>query len=626
MEKTVIFLLTENDLTTNTLNEIKKYSNPVVIPLTFKTINLLNSFKINFLLDENFLSASDYEYIDTSTYEIARKWWTQKEIQSFLDYRGIDVGLIPESELISSLLKFIHRIILIEKIFLKFEPDIVYFSNSQKSISKIPELFQKKYNFSIQYINSISLEKNFRFDNYVIGYDLFGKTKEFEISRKNFFRIKKYYQKFWDILYNLSSLTKTQQTDKNILLFDFNLVTHKSIVESFSKSEFGLLFFNSRRPLIWNKLSLSISKKFNFRKLSIPDTFHKIHPASKTIMTNLQKFDVKNDYLQNFFTINNTSFWDIYKNDFFDFCSNRFSEILFFIDSFHNLLDKENIKLLLTLDDSQPLERTSILICKQRKIPTVFSLTTNLNIFHDGERNWKIFMINKIFADKFTISGNLSKQICLDHKVELEKLIVTGNPRYDELFNHKSQLSDNTILLCLSGLPGVAWSTFLSLSFILSYEKFIKAIFTSLSKTNQKVIIKIHPSTDTSIIDVNHLVSKFLPDAKIYKNANTFELISKCDVIISPPSSVINESLILDKPVLMVKYLKNDSGIPYEKYDSLLSVESINDIDNKINQILFDTETREKLSLGRKKYLEYAFSYQGNASNKLIQLIRKLVD
>ena len=174
-------------------------------------------------------------------------------------------------------------------------------------------------------------------------------------------------------------------------------------------------------------------------------------------------------------------------------------------------------------------------------------------------------------------------------------------------------------MLCLSGLPGVAWSTFLSLSFILSYEKFIKAIFTSLSKTNQKVIIKIHPSTDTSIIDVNHLVSKFLPDAKIYKNANTFELISKCDVM-------INESLILDKPVLMVKYLKNDSGIPYEKYDSLLSVESINDIDNKINQILFDTETREKLSLGRKKYLEYAFSYQGNASNKLIQLIRKLVD
>ena len=46
----------------------------------------------------------------------------------------------------------------------------------------------------------------------------------------------------------------------------------------------------------------------------------------------------------------------------------------------------------------------------------------------------------------------------------------------------------------------------------------------------------------------------------------------------------------------------------------------------KINQILFDHETREKLSLGRKKYLEYTFTHQGNASNELIQLIRKLIN
>jgi len=626
MNDTIIFLLTENDLTTNTVDEIKKYQNPIVIPLTFKTISVLNSLKIKFLFDENFISPTEHEYIDTLTYEIARKWWAKKDLQSLLEYRGINIALLHENELTSSLLKFIYRICLIEKIFLKFKPDIVYFSNSQKSISRIPELFQKEYDFSIKYINSISLEKNFRFDNYVIGYDFFGKTKEFEISRKNFFRIKKYYQKFWDFLYNLSSFHKRQKTDKDILLFDFNLITHKSIVESLSNSKFDLLFFNSRRPLIWNTLSLSISKKFNFRKLSIEDNFHKTHSNSKNIINDLQKFDEKTNHFSDFFTINNISFWNIYKNDFLDFCSNRFSEILFFIDSFNNLLDKENIKLLLTLDDSQPLERTAILICKQRKIPTVFSLTTNLNIFNDGKRNWKIFPINKIFADKFTISGNLSKQICLDHEVELEKLVVTGNPRYDGIFNQKLSKPNDTILLCLSGLPGVAWSTFLSISFISTYEKFIKSIFISLSKTNRKVIIKIHPSTDTSVIDVNSLVSKFLPDAKIYKNANIFELISKCDVVISPPSSVINESLILDKPVLMLKYLKNDFGIPYEKYGALLSTELTDDIDSKINQILFDHETREKLSFGRKKYLESAFAHQGNASNKIIQLIEKLVD
>ncbi len=144
MNHNVIFLLTENDVTRNTINEIKKYQNPIVIPLTFKTIDVLNSFQIKFLLNEDFLSPIDHEGIDTSSYKIAQKWWHNKDLQNILAYKGINIALLPESELISSLLQFIHRICLIDKIFLRFKPDAVYFSNSQKSISRIPELFQKK--------------------------------------------------------------------------------------------------------------------------------------------------------------------------------------------------------------------------------------------------------------------------------------------------------------------------------------------------------------------------------------------------------------------------------------------------------------------------------------------------
>jgi len=624
MGNIVLFFLTENDITENTINEIKKYSEPIIFPLTFKTIKILEANKIRFSLDENLLSPSDYELIDSLTYEIAKTWWKEKDYRSIFEYRGINLAILPETELISSLLKFTHRIYLIKKILSKFKPDLVYFSDSQKSISRIPELFQKEYGFLIKHVNSISLEKNFRFDDYNVGIDFLGKTKEFKISRKNFFRIKKYYQLFWNLIYKLSTFQEDQKNDKKIILFDFNLITHKSILEYLSNSEFGLLLYNSRRPLIWNKLSLNISKKLNFKKLTVKDNFDEIHPNLKNIMNSFKELEKKNDFLSKTFSINNISFWSIYKNDFLEFCTNRFSEILFFIDSFNSILDKENIELLLTLDDSQSIERTAILICKQRKIPTIFSLTTNLNIFNDGKRTWKIFMIDKIFADKFAISGNLSKKICIDHNVDLDKLVVTGNPRYDGIFNQKFFPDNKSILLCLSGLPGVVWSTFLSISFILNYEKFIKSVLIALSKINREVIIKIHPSTDTTIIDINKLVSEFLPKAKIYKNADVFELITKSDVVISPPSSVINESLILNKPVLMLKYVENDSGIPYEKFNAILSTE-FHDVELKINKILFDNETRENLSIGRKKFLDYAFEYQGNASLQITNLIRKII-
>ena len=49
------------------------------------------------------------------------------------------------------------------------------------------------------------------------------------------------------------------------------------------------------------------------------------------------------------------------------------------------------------------------------------------------------------------------------------------------------------------------------------------------------------------------IVKELLPNANIVKNANTYELIANSDVVITPPSSIITESLILNKPVFLFK-------------------------------------------------------------------------
>jgi CDP-glycerol glycerophosphotransferase (TagB/SpsB family) len=212
----------------------------------------------------------------------------------------------------------------------------------------------------------------------------------------------------------------------------------------------------------------------------------------------------------------------------------------------------------------------------------------------------------------------------LNHKIDSKKIVITGNPRYDELFNRKIISNNKNVLITLSGIASTAWSTFFSIPLILKYEKMFREVLLSLGKYEKNVTIKLHPTQD-AIIDVQGIVNESLPNAQIFKNANTYDLISQSDVIISPPSSVITEALILDKPVFLFKILSNDSGIPYEKYNSVLATESINEIDGKIKQILFDSEIRNELKKGRKKFLEYALEYQGNSSQQIFKLIKNMM-
>jgi CDP-glycerol glycerophosphotransferase (TagB/SpsB family) len=121
------------------------------------------------------------------------------------------------------------------------------------------------------------------------------------------------------------------------------------------------------------------------------------------------------------------------------------------------------------------------------------------------------------------------------------------------------------------------------------------------------------------------MVDELLPHAQIFKNANTYDLIAQSDIVISPSSSVITEALILDKPVFLFKFLENDSGIPYEKYNAVVATEDENKIDDKIKKILFDKKIRDNLKIGRKNFLEHTLEYQGISSQKIIQLIKNMI-
>ena len=162
---------------------------------------------------------------------------------------------------------------------------------------------------------------------------------------------------------------------------------------------------------------------------------------------------------------------------------------------------------------------------------------------------------------------------------------------------------------------------------ILNYEKLLKNVLVEVKKFNKKVIIKRHPTQGPNeIIKMQEMFSKNLPDALILKDANTIELISKAKIIISMPSTVVEESIILDKPIILLPYLNNDNGVPYVSSGAVMTIGKSDDIYQIIQKCLYDKQTKEKLKQGRRKFLEKCFSHQNSSSKKHLEIMEKLLN
>jgi len=232
--------------------------------------------------------------------------------------------------------------------------------------------------------------------------------------------------------------------------------------------------------------------------------------------------------------------------------------------------------------------------------------------------------LTQLIADKFFIYGEYSKKNSIFNKITKEQLVISGCGRYDILFNDIEKTEKKYILLMSSRMPKNGFSYFLSNNVALEWEKMVTSVFAALKEVNEDVIIKRHP-TAIEDIDSQVLAKKFLPDVKIYKNKNTYNLLAKAKLVISPLSSVITEAIILDKPVIIPMYIKNDLGVPYAATNSVLTIDKPEDALSVIKKALYDDKVKAELKIGRERFLKENFEYRGNATEKTIEVINEIL-
>ena len=141
--------------------------------------------------------------------------------------------------------------------------------------------------------------------------------------------------------------------------------------------------------------------------------------------------------------------------------------------------------------------------------------------------------------DYFCVASEGYKDLFIRKGVKPEKIVVTGIPNFDNCsryckndFPHK-----NFVLVCTSDMR----ETF-------KYENRKKFILNVVRIANgRQLIFKLHPNE--RIERATREINKYAPDALVYANGNTEEMIANCDILITSYSSTVYVGLALGKGV-----------------------------------------------------------------------------
>ena len=226
--------------------------------------------------------------------------------------------------------------------------------------------------------------------------------------------------------------------------------------------------------------------------------------------------------------------------------------------------------------------------------------------------------------NKFFCWGKLPQDYYLRSGIPKNKIVLTGSPIYDQIFNKIiEQKETNNILLATSGLSIFLNSS--TIGYVRKYQDTIELICKTMKKYSEKnLIVKLHPFADEKF-DIVSLVKRIDSKIQIFKNENIQDLISNSDLVISSYSTVILQSMVLGKPTMVYRFWDHDnepSNLPFVDYGSSMNLDFLH-LESQLQNFFTDKSIKEKLIHNSKKFLNDYLSFQGKSSENISSILNK---
>lgn len=612
--KKIILIDCQNNLE-KILNVLESYDEYELITFDYDSHMYLSQKNISHITSEKFLKADDFEIIQEQAYHFSN-WSNFPKFHKFLNYKDVNIGNLFYIEFFVIILPIIKKFLEVKKIYEKFES---HHFVTRGILFDLTKLFSDNVDL---FDKNIKPENSFLYDTINIESNFF----KIKIPTSYYSKIKKTSEKFFKNFFGIQK----KSTNNRIMLVEFNTIRYESLFDSIHNYDLEPIYFGIRRPAIWNKKSYSIIKNTQTKialNPSVDKEFQLLIDNGVSLMKKNFNELLEKKIFEDFFAIDQKTFWHIIKPYFDKFYQKRLKTAIFDIENSSRILKATKPVGILLLSESGHTEQIILSLAKNMGIHTFL---LHHGMFHDTDKGhkWNTFSGSVLVnSDIFLVWGNAMKKYAEHYGISTSKILPVGSPAHDVLLHSKftKKKSDvDTVLLIAQG-PGIhLHAKDYSIKAYDDYYDSIKEICKSVLKLEKNLIIKLHAYENTS--NEKKIANEISSKIKVIEKGDTLSLINSCDVFViigTSLSTAILEAHILKKPVIRVNF-----GEWMGEPDALRPMSchrvSSKDFQNTLSLTLYDNNFRNKLILLGENFLKDYTKNLGTSSDKIASYLSEL--
>lgn len=358
--------------------------------------------------------------------------------------------------------------------------------------------------------------------------------------------------------------------------------------------------------------------------------FSKIFQASR-IFKKRWKFLVESSGVEEIFSFKGVRLWPYFS----EFFSRQFYiSILRHIrrsEALKSLLQKEKPDIFVLTNEYGDVGKLVSYQSRRMGVPTIAiqhgEFTETDPGYYQNKEEEKQFT-----PDYFAVMGSYFKEVLLEMNYKSEDFIlVAGLPRLDLVYNDLRHFDREKFRKEL-GLKPEERLLVLSTQWVFPKEmkEDIKLIIDALKKhSNIRFFIKVRPGENLGFYQ-EILKECQEPDVFVDDNVNIYELFHACDFTITRTSTTAMESLLLEKPLILIR--KDEAGFDYSvqkqfrDYKVASFVKNSSELSQVLIKLLNDLDYLEELKKYRAKFVQERFyKFDGMVSSRIFSHIEKIM-
>jgi UDP-N-acetylglucosamine 2-epimerase len=303
---------------------------------------------------------------------------------------------------------------------------------------------------------------------------------------------------------------------------------------------------------------------------------------------------------------------------------NHLARLQLYTDVYLELFQRSRPSRVVVADDTTTHGRTAVLAAQSLNIPT-------LNIQHGAIAD--VHHYRYAIADVFAAWGEHDRELLIRNGVPEQKIVVTGQPRFDDFSQRHDDILHTRKRL---GIPGshklLLWATTpfvprVSYDFPERNLRYLEAFAELLAREqNWALIIKLHPRDqrtgyETALAKMEKYVRSRV---KILQDEDIQQLLPIADVLLAWNTSVIQEAVLAGKPIIGINFFGFPEAIPSVSEEVALPARAASELSHALCNVLAgDKSILSAMAAARKKY---AARYLNAGDRAAVARIVELLD